>query len=433
VPAKAVILLLSPDRPYLKDPITIPRKHLVVGMLFAVVCLFNVLCKFSGQDDPVSDPYGQVYAGSAACVSCHKNIYDSFIHSAHWLDSRPPSAQSIRGSFHPRRNRFSYRSSLSVVMERKDSGFYQTAYRDGRAYRTDIFGMVIGSGRKGQSYLYWRGEQLFQLPVSYFTPMDEWCNSPGYTTDSPFFDRRVPASCLECHTTNARTVFRGNRKYGDLFDKRQLVYGIDCEKCHGPGARHAAFHTEHPGETTGVYIINAGRLTRQQQLDACALCHSGSRLPLKPAFSFRVGDKLNDFSEAKYHEENSATLDVHGNQYGLLTASRCFAGSALTCSNCHNPHANEAGNLKMFSRRCMSCHDGALHKTCAMPSTPGLVLSNNCIDCHMPALPSQRIVLGLSHTADTERSISNMVRTHRIAVYAAASQAYLKTLKAAPH
>jgi hypothetical protein len=430
VRAKAVILLLSPDKPYLKDPITIPRKHLVVGMLFAVVCLFNVLCKFSGQDDPVSDPYGQFYAGSAACVSCHKNIYDSFIHTAHWQDSRPASAQSIRGSFEPDRNRFSYRSSLSVVMERKDSGFYQTAYRDGRAYRTDIFGMVIGSGRKGQSYLYWRGEQLFQLPVSYFTPMDEWCNSPGYTADSPFFDRRVPASCLECHTTNARTVFRGNREYEDLFDKRQLVYGIDCEKCHGPGARHAAFHTEHPGETTGVYIINAGRLTRQQQLDACALCHSGSRFPLKPAFSFRVGDKLNDFSEAKYHEENSATLDVHGNQYGLLTASRCFAGSALTCSNCHNPHASEAGNLKMFSRRCMSCHDGALHKTCTMPSTPGLVLSDNCIDCHMPALASQRIVLGLSRSADTGRSISNMVRTHRIAVYTAASQAYLKMLKA---
>jgi hypothetical protein len=51
----------------------------------------------------------------------------------------------------------------------------------------------------------------------------------------------------------------------------------------------------------------------------------------------------------------------------------------------------------------------------------------------MPALPSQKIVLALSHTADTARSISNMVRTHRIAVYAAASQAYLQGLKAATH
>ena len=414
----------------MKDRITIPRKHLVVGLLFAAVCLVNVLCTFRRQEDPVSDPYGQKYAGSAACVSCHKPIYDSFIHTAHGLDSRPASAGSIRGSFEPGRNRFTYRSSLTVVMERRDSGFYETAYRDGREYRSEPFGMVIGSGRKGQSYLYWQGERLFQLPVSYFTPTDGWCNSPGYTPDSPFFDRKVPASCLECHATNARTVFRSNREYGDLFDKRQLVYGIDCEKCHGPGAGHVAFHTEHPGETTGVHIINAGRLTRQQQLDACALCHSGSRFPLKPAFSFRVGDRLNDYSEAKYHEENSAALDVHGNQYGLLTASRCFAGSALTCSTCHNPHANEAGNLASFSRRCMNCHDGTSHKPCAMPPTPGLVLRDNCIDCHMPALPSQKIVLELSHAADTASTISNLVRTHRIAVYAGASQAYLKTIKA---
>jgi len=51
----------------------------------------------------------------------------------------------------------------------------------------------------------------------------------------------------------------------------------------------------------------------------------------------------------------------------------------------------------------------------------------------MPALPSQKIVLGLSLTADMGSSISNLVRTHRIAVYPAASLAYLKTLKAAPH
>jgi Cytochrome c554 and c-prime len=430
--AKAVILLLSPDKPFLKVRINIPRKHVVAGMLFAAVCLFSLLCTFHRQDDPVSDPYGQAYAGSPACASCHKNIYDSFIHTAHWLDSRPASARSIRGSFDHSRNRFDYRSSLTVLMENRDSSFYETAYRDGRPYRSELFGVVIGSGRKGQSYLYWQGERLLQLPISYFTPTDGWCNSPGYAPDSPFFDRRVPASCMECHATNARTVFRGNREYGDFFDKRQLVYGIDCEKCHGPGARHVEFHTEHPGETVGVYIINAGRLTRQQQLDACALCHSGSRFPLKPAFGFRVGDKLNDFSEAKYHEENSASLDVHGNQYGLLAASRCFAGSQLTCSTCHNPHADEAGNAKLFSRRCMGCHNGALHKTCAITPGSGLVLSDNCIDCHMPALPSQKIVLGLSHTADTGRSISTTVRTHRIAVYAAASQAYLKALKAEP-
>jgi hypothetical protein len=38
--------------------------------------------------------------------------------------------------------------------------------------------LVTGSGEKGQTYLYWRGNQLFQLPVSYWTELREWVNSP---------------------------------------------------------------------------------------------------------------------------------------------------------------------------------------------------------------------------------------------------------------
>jgi nitrate/TMAO reductase-like tetraheme cytochrome c subunit len=103
-------------------------------------------------------------------------------------------------------------------------------------------------------------------------------------------------------------------------------------------------------------------------------------------------------------------------------------------------HVNEAGNVKLFSQRCMNCHNPTTHDTCTVKATAGdsgpggrsvgMVLADNCIDCHMPALPSQKIVLELSHTADTASTISNLVRTHRIAVYAGATQAYLKTLKA---
>jgi hypothetical protein len=312
-------------------------------------------------------------------------------------------------------------------MERKGSGFFETAYRDGHQYRAAAIDIVIGSGRKGQSYLYWNDEMLFQLPVSYFTPLDCWCNSPGYTIDSPLYNRRVPAQCLECHATNARTVFRNNTAYGDFFDKRQMMYGIDCEKCHGPGAQHVDFHTANPGESIGRYIVNTGRLTRQQKLDACALCHSGSRIPLKPAFSFRAGDTLNQFSQVKYNPANGSTLDVHGNQYGLLTSSKCFMNAQMDCGSCHNVHVNEAGNVKLFSQRCMNCHNTSTHDTCTVKATPGgsgpggrsigMVLADNCIDCHMPALPSQRIILALSNVANTGKSVNNLVRTHHIAIY----------------
>jgi hypothetical protein len=64
-----------------------------------------------------------------------------------------------------------------------------------------------------------------------------------------------------------------------------------------------------------------------------------------------------------------------------------------------------------------------------MPATPGLVLANNCIDCHMPVLLSRKIVLRLSQAADTGRNIPTPVRTHHIAVYPDYTRMYLSKLK----
>ena len=389
------------------------RLFVLLGLLTGV-CLFSTLCTSRREPAPVRNVYGQAFAGSEACRSCHRAIYDSFIGTAHFHDSRPASAATIKGAFGDGSNAFVYHPGVEVRMERRDSIFLQTAYHDGKPYRSEVFGIVIGSGRKGQSYLYWNGEKLYQLPVSYFSPTGGWCNSPGYPADSPVFGRRVPAACLECHATQATTVVSTGKEYGDFFDKDQLVYGISCERCHGPGARHVVFHTEHPGEHAGVFILNAARMGRQQRLDACALCHSGSRYPLKPAFSFRVGDRLNDFSQAKYAPEAASMLDVHGNQYGLLTASKCFQQSQMDCGTCHDVHRGQEGDLRGYSQRCMSCHGSVQHSAATLQAARGAVLSDNCIDCHMPALPSQKIRLELS---DTGKVIANLVRTHRIAIY----------------
>jgi hypothetical protein len=42
------------------------------------------------------------------------------------------------------------------------------------------FDMVIGSGVMGQSFLTWRNNKLYQLPITYFTAADQWSNSPGF-------------------------------------------------------------------------------------------------------------------------------------------------------------------------------------------------------------------------------------------------------------
>jgi hypothetical protein len=47
-------------------------------------------------------PYPQdtgTFIGSAACQACHKGIYSTHIHTAHYLDSRPAAAAFIKGTF----------------------------------------------------------------------------------------------------------------------------------------------------------------------------------------------------------------------------------------------------------------------------------------------------------------------------------------------
>jgi hypothetical protein len=420
----------------LTSPGIIKRYHAAILLLLGMGWLGNTMCttqRHAAATVSISDGNGHAFAGSAACSPCHKNIYESHLRTAHYRDSRPAdSKEVIKGSFDSGSNHFVYNRFMEVALEKKHNRFWQTAYVNGDEYQSKPFDIVIGSGRKGQTYLYWDSGRLFQLPVSYYTPLDNWCNSPGYPTNFIRFDRQIGAQCLECHGTYAKVQEDGNG--GALFDKAQIIYGIDCEKCHGPGAQHVAFHQANPSERSARFIINARLLPRQQRLDACALCHSGLREEKKPPFSFAVGDRLDDFSTPKYDPDSISTLDVHGNQYGLLTSSKCFIMSQMDCSSCHNVHRNEVNSPKLYSTRCMSCHhparndamqDAAAH-ACTMPATPGLVLANNCIDCHMPALPSRKIFLVLSSASKTT---PDLVRTHRVAIYPQSTTEYLKKLK----
>ncbi|HYJ62589.1 MAG TPA: hypothetical protein VEV62_02510 [Parafilimonas sp.] len=115
-------------------------------------------------------------------MNCHKDIYVSHIKTAHYLTSGVANAQSIKGSFEADKNSFVYNKFMKVVMEKKHGNFFQLAYAGNEEYQSEPFDIVIGSARKGQTYLYWRGDKLFQLPVSYYSTLNSWCNSPGFST-----------------------------------------------------------------------------------------------------------------------------------------------------------------------------------------------------------------------------------------------------------
>jgi hypothetical protein len=288
-------------------------------------------------------------AAAPSCGACHQAIWDSYRNTAHSLSSSRASSDSIRGSFVEGHNVL--RTGVPDVyfkMERQGDGFYATSHDHGVS-RRERFYLVMGSGRRGQSYLFQSNGKLFQLPVSYSALADGWVVSPGYPDGQANFDREIRPSCMSCHSTLAGG---------------QLLAGITCVKCHGPG--------EQPPE-----IRNPARLDREARIAVCAACHSGT--------------------------DTEPNAEVHGNQVGLLRRSRCFQNSEMTCATCHNVHRIER-NLSALSANCTRCH---ADQTCKMAAR-----ADNCIECHMPRQESKVITFRASGIVMTQR-----YRNHTIGVY----------------
>lgn len=396
----------------------IHKRKTIILSLFLLMLGLTFLDWSCQRSDPAALPVvaehynGSRYAGSETCQSCHAEVWSDHLRTAHHQTSAPASEENIDGSFAPDSNEVRVSDGIFYRMMKEDNVLYQAAYVDGHAMRKAPFDIVIGSGTKGQTYLYWSEEELRQLPISYQTAGDQWILSPGYRDNEIDFNRAAIPTCLSCHMTFAKSQEPENF-FKNTYDRGQIILGLDCESCHGPSWEHANFHLQHPEEKEAQNMLAITSLDRQQRLDACAKCHSGLRNPKKAPFSFMTGDTLDNYSVAGYSPTRTETLDVHGNQYGLLTASACFQFSQeMDCSTCHNPHQNQRGDLLTFSQKCMSCHpDG---KACKMEAELGSVITKNCIDCHMPELPSSTLMMQNTTTGQID---SARIRTHRVAVY----------------
>lgn len=377
-----------------------------------------------------NDPRGKSYAGSSTCISCHANVVAAYAANAHGASTHQANATTIMGSFNPDSNRFHYTPSISVRMEERDGQFFQTAYENDVAKASYPFDIVIGSGRKAQTFLYWNEKEVYQLPITYSVVGKCWVNSPNYPADRVRFDRVIPIGCFECHASYIeRTGAREQNGYRvDAFNSTTLIYGIDCERCHGPAAAHVAYQQDHPTEKVAKYITSFKQLNNIQQMEACATCHSGLREPIRSPFLFRPGYSLKDFYQPDTTQVSPDQLDVHGNQYQLLMASKCFQGAieTMSCNSCHDPHAMERNNMKVFSTRCMSCHQENTPQFCSFAPKVGATIVNNCIDCHMPATPSKLISL---QAEGKKEHIENLVRSHLIGIYPDAARKQLRSIR----
>src|SRR5579871_3938466 len=177
----------------------------------------------------------QNYLGDSSCTPCHQSLSDHYHQTNHHLTSQLPTAKSISGSFTPPDNTLATRNpDLRFRMDARPNGFYQSAifwHPPDEQTRSERIDFVTGSGKKGQTYLYWHNNQLFQLPISYWIDLG-WINSPGYTDGTADFNRPIVPRCLECHATYFENIPSASAP--NFYRKTNFTLGISCERCHGP-------------------------------------------------------------------------------------------------------------------------------------------------------------------------------------------------------
>jgi len=226
---------------------------------------------------------------------------------------------------------------------------------------------VLGSGNHARTYLHRAANgQFVQLPAGWYSENGGyWAMNPGYDRpDHMDFRRRVDDECLFCHT--AYPLKAGG-----------VPQAIDCQRCHGPGREHV--RSPKPGS-----IINPARLNKARQLEVCLQCHLEStsrRLPYairradRHVFSYRPGEPLGDYMLHFDRAPGSGygdNFEIDHAGYRMLQ-SACFRKSngEMTCTTCHNPHA-ESPKVESFVRACTGCHADSHRR------------GENCLECHMP-------------------------------------------------
>lgn len=393
-------------------------------ILFVVVLLIAFLTSCKNESDNYIDPRGTDYAGSESCIQCHKTQYETAFHSSHFKATAPGTKENILGYFTKGKNTFVYDKNTKLVMEERNDSLYQVLYKNGKEVEAHSFDILFGT-KHAQTSAFWQNNYTYELPISYYKSLNSWATSPGYPATAANFTRKIEKECYACHssniasryvTTSSDSITFMNRDVEDFMNPKTVVYGIDCERCHGPAKQHVQKHLKFPDLKIAQNITSFKNLNRQQKLDACALCHSGNdKLKLKSRFQYKPGDNLLDYFREHTASNDSIHYDVHGNQLGLLSQSKCFKKSeAMDCMTCHNPHKNASENLASYSKICMSCHQGLKHNETTLKTMSGSLLASNCVTCHMPKQMSNAIKFQLSN----DKKVSNYsLRTHKIGIY----------------
>ncbi len=382
----------------------------------ASLILLLSYCRFSEQkpEQATTEGYwGHVdtigYVGMSTCASCHPSHHQSYLRTgmgrSFGLASRERSDADY--SAHPR----VYDEQLNLYYQpfwRRDTLFIAEFRLDGKDtvhYLEERIRYVIGSGQHTNSHLIERDGYLYQAPITFYTQDGRWDMAPGFEGGhNSRFARMIQSECMTCHNGLPDPVTTSLNAF------HTVPNGIDCERCHGPGAEHVRQKLAGLSVDTANHIdysiINPARLSLELQIDLCQRCH------LQGVSVLNEGSDWYDFLPGHRIREhwNVFLPDFEGQEGEFLMASQaerlrrsaCFISSGeISCMTCHNPHVSVKETAReVFNKPCRSCHEQG--DDCSAGMALRLQNQDDCSNCHMPRSGS----VDIPHVTITDHKVS---------------------------
>jgi predicted CXXCH cytochrome family protein len=416
-------------------------------LLVAALALAGVvLCATSYES--YSSLYDAEYIGSAACGTCHTQVYADWKKSPHAKMTEPATPARVLGDFSGRPWLLEGQPVARTWREGDDFFMSLLEPKTGKLvpFKVDY---AIGYQFR-QTYLTREeGGVLRRLPLEWSVEKQEffpyWNFQEGTRTTLPDLWEQTKTLhsawnlfCARCHTTHLEVAEKDEGHTRAV--TRWTEDGIACEACHGPGSHHrnyfarnyvnrfAAFLNGRVRGQPAAYIATGAKLTKGQDLSVCARCH-GPDIQMattdvyrdyEPGYSRkgRINDLSAHFKEVPLEPGRShpATVECWGDGrprgiamlFRSFVESACYEKGNVRCTDCHDPHDNkrarqpgllEAGPAS--DAWCLRCH-GALAADPAAHTRHAAGTSGSfCYDCHMPR-----------HIQNLATGVNRPVRTH---------------------
>jgi len=350
------------------------------------------------------------YVGPQACGECHQERLEECLSTSHFKTCRVPDPQSMPKGFAEGATFELPNTNSRFEMSQSDGRYFQAAVDKSspNASRTvSTIDLILGAGKSSDEvYLSWHvDDTLWELPVAWVYAYDCWGASGFDRNSGGDHARPLTLRCFECHNT----WFEHARGSLAEYKREEILLGVTCERCHGPGKDHVAFHRSRPTETESHNILLPSTLPRERLIEVCTQCHGNAIRHRGQALSFRPGDELDKHYRTvkpAYSEDDHVANQIDG-----LRESQCFRQSEMTCITCHDPHlTDKPTDGSNFSASCTGCHSSA---ECKKQADLPIAIRNKCSECHMRKYV--KINVNFDHVDDsyvppTRRS------SHRIAV-----------------